>query len=399
VFLGFAARRFAAVSPPAPEASRASSRGIYAAVALFFALAAVSYLAYQASQVVLTLLVTLLLAVVASAPVDWLARRGLGRGKATALVVGTFGLALWLGWVLVAPAVEQQARQFADALPALLEDAEAVVARSGEILGVEAGADLELENLPGAARELVSEDLLAATAGFGRSVVALLSYAFVAFVATIFLVVRPFPVVDGFVALFPASRRGRVREVLAAVYRTVQRWLLGQLVAMGFIGVSTAAVLWLLGVPFALLLGLFSGLVSFVPFVGAFVSAVPPILLALLSDPVLALWVALAYTAIQQVESQVIQPLVMSRAVALHPAVLLFGLLLMGSLFGIVGLLLAVPLVATVQVLVRELWVRRMDGAGSDPDPPVRESREGPRRWLQKLLRNPSRPRQQGRAR
>ena len=279
--------------------------------------------------------------------------------------------------------------------------ADEVAARifSSEILGVEAGADLELENLPGAARELVSEDLLAATAGFGRSVVTLLSYAFVALVATIFLVVRPFPVVDGFVALFPASRRGRVREVLAAVYRTVQRWLLGQLVAMGFIGVSTAAVLWLLGVPFALLLGLFSGLVSFVPFVGAFVSAVPPILLALLSDPVLALWVALAYTAIQQVESQVIQPLVMSRAVALHPAVLLFGLLLMGSLFGIVGLLLAVPLVATVQVLVRELWVRRMDGAGSDADPPVRESREGPRRWLQKLLRNPSRPRQQGRGR
>jgi predicted PurR-regulated permease PerM len=99
------------------------------------------------------------------------------------------------------------------------------------------------------------------------------------------------------------------------------------------------------------------------------------------------------------VESQVIQPLVMSRAVALHPAVLLFGLLLMGSLFGIVGLLLAVPLVATVQVLVRELWVRRMDGAGSDPDPPVRESREGPRRWLQKLLRKSGHPRKEGRGR
>ena len=103
------------------------------------------------------------------------------------------------------------------------------------------------------------------------------------------------------------------------------------------------------------------------PFVGAFVSAVPPVLLVLLSDPILALWVALAYTAIQQVESQVmsqvIQPVVISRAVALHPAVLLFGLLLMGSLFGLVGLLLTVPLVATVRVLVRELWVRRMDGA------------------------------------
>jgi predicted PurR-regulated permease PerM len=126
---------------------------------------------------------------------------------------------------------------------------------------------------------------------------------------------------------------------------------------------------------------------------------VPPVLLALLSNPVLALWVALAYTAIQQVESQVIQPLVMSRAVALHPAVLLFGLLFMGSLFGIVGLPLAVPLVATVQVLVRELWVRRMDGAGSDPDPPARERRENPVRRLQRLLRNLGRPRQKGRGR
>ena len=367
-----------------PETSR--SRGLYPAVALFFALAAAAYLAHQAAQVLLTLLVTLLLAVVASAPVDGLTRRGLGRGKATALVVGATGLALWCAWALVAPTVEQQARQFADALPALLEDAEAALSRSGELLGVE--AEVDLESLPNAARDLVSEDVLVATAGFGRSLATVLSYGFVALVATIFLVVRPFPVVDGFVALFPARRRGRVREILAAVYSTVQRWLLGQLVAMGFIGVSTATVLWLLGVPFAVLLGVFSGLVSFVPFVGAFVSAVPPVLLALVSDPVLALWVIVAYTAIQQVESQVIQPIVMSRAVALHPAVLLFGLLLMGSLFGLVGLLLAVPLVAAVQVLVRELWVRRMDGAGSDPDPPARERREPPRRRMGRLLKS-----------
>lgn len=367
-----------------PETSRA--RGPYRAVALFFALAAGAYLTYEAAQVLLALLVTLLLAVVASAPVDRLARRGLGRGAATALVVGATGFAVWLLWVLVAPTAEQQAWQFAETLPALLRDAEGAISRSGELLGVEAGVDLE--SLPSAARDLVSQDVLVATAGFGRSLATLLSYGFVALVATVFLVVRPYPVVDGFVALFPAGRRGRVREVLGAVYGTVQRWLLGQLVAMGFIGVATAIALWLLGVPFALLLGVFSGLVSFVPFVGAFVSAVPPILLALVEDPVLALWVALAYIAIQQVESQVIQPIVMSRAVALHPAVLLFGLLLMGSLFGLVGLLLAVPLVAAVQVLVRELWVRRMDEAGTDPDPPARERRNTPRRRIGRLLRS-----------
>jgi predicted PurR-regulated permease PerM len=262
-----------------------------------------------------------------------------------------------------------------------------VISRSGEALGIEAGIESLLDDLPAAARDLLSEDVLVATAGFGRSAATAISYGFVALVATVFLVVRPYPVVDGFVTLFPAGRRERVREVLSAVYRTVQRWLLGQLVAMAFIGLSTTIALWLLGVPFALLLGIFSGLISFVPFLGALVSAVPPILLALVSDPVLALWVVVAYTAIQQVESQVIQPVVMSHAVALHPAVVLFGLVLMGSLFGVVGLLLAVPVVATVQVLMRELWVRRMDGAGTDPRPPSREQRRNePRRRLRKLV-------------
>ena len=160
--------------------------------------------------------------------------------------------------------------------------------------------------------------------------------------------------------------------MLADVCSTLQRWLLGQSVAMAFIGVFPTMALWILGIPFAVLLGFFSGLVSFVPFSGAVVSAVPPVLLALVFDPILALWVILAYVLIQQVESQVIQPVVMSRAVSLHPAVVLFGILVMGMLFGVVGLLLAVPLVASLQVLARELWVERMNQIGADPNPPER---------------------------
>lgn len=241
------------------------------------------------------------------------------------------------------------------------------------------------------ARELLSIERISAAAGFGRSAATAVSLGLVALVATAYLVARPHPVANGFVALFPAGWRGEVRRVLGEVYRTVQRWILGQLVAMTFIGVSSAAVLWMLGIPFAALLGLFGGLVSFVPFVGAALGAVPPVLLALASEPVLAVWVILAYVAIQQVESQVIQPVVMSRAVALHPAVVLFGLLIMGTLYGIVGLLLAVPVVATVQVLVRQLWVERMDAIGVDRDPP--ETRDepggpGPTRSVSEGLRN-----------
>jgi predicted PurR-regulated permease PerM len=78
----------------------------------------------------------------------------------------------------------------------------------------------------------------------------------------------------------------------------------------------------------------------------------------------------LVYTAIQQFEDYVIQPIVMSQAVRLHPALVLFAILVMGTLFGIIGVVLAVPLVAALQVLVNELWVKKMDRMGEDPNPP-----------------------------
>jgi len=201
----------------------------------------------------------------------------------------------------------------------------------------------------------------------------------VVFISTIYLVIRPAPWVDGFVSLFPAGWRPRTREVLEAMYQTVQRWFLGQLAAMTFIGVFWAISLSIIGVPFALLIGIFSGLISFIPYLGATISVVIPILLALISDPFTVVWVILAFIIIQQIEGNLLQPIVMSRAVDLHPALVVFAILIMGTLFGLVGVFLAVPLVAALQVLVRELWVQRMDQIGTDPNPPTREP---PRRNL-----------------
>jgi len=141
---------------------------------------------------------------------------------------------------------------------------------------------------------------------------------------------------------------------------------------MTFIAVFWAISLSIIGVPFALLIGIFSGLVSFIPYLGATISVVIPMLLALISDPFTVVWVILAFIIIQQIEGNILQPIVMSRAVDLHPALVVFAILIMGTLFGLVGVLLAVPLVAALQVLVRELWVQRMDQIGTDPSPPTR---------------------------
>jgi predicted PurR-regulated permease PerM len=157
------------------------------------------------------------------------------------------------------------------------------------------------------------------------------------------------------------------------MYHAVQKWFLGQLSAMIFIGVLTAGSLYVIGIPYALLIGALSGLLGFIPLLGVLISIIPPILLALATDPILVVWVILSYTAVHQIEAHLIQPLVMSRAVALHPVVVVFAILIMGTFFGVVGLLLAVPLVAALKVLVQELWVARMDRMGVDPRPPKQE--------------------------
>ena len=161
-----------------------------------------------------------------------------------------------------------------------------------------------------------------------------------------------------------------MREILGEIYKSVQRWFLGQLAYMAIIG-SLFTVAWFaIGIPFALLLGILSGLLTFIPVLGPLISIIPPILLALVDDPIKALWVILLYLAIQAIESHVVHPLVMSQAVSLHPALVIFAIVIMGTLFGFIGILLAIPLVAALYVLVHELWTKRMDEKGTDPNPP-----------------------------
>jgi predicted PurR-regulated permease PerM len=362
----------------------ARGRMVYVGVGLVFALVLASYLVYQIAVVVLVLLLTLLFSVIISGPVDYLERRGVGRGLGTLAVLG--GLVLILGILgrALVPVIEDQALALVQTFPELLENAQDLVVRLQSSLGLETSFGLDPQNVLDSARNFLSGGALTTVANVGAGVANVLSFALVVVIATVYGVARPAPLINGFVALFPAGQRQRVREILREVYETLQRWFLGQLASMTIIGVLSTVALHLIGIPFALLLGILSGLVSFIPFIGPAISVIPPILLALIGDPIGALWVVLAYAVIQAVESYLVYPLVMSRAVSLHPAVVMFALLIMGTLFGFVGVLLAVPLVTALHVLLRELWIERMDQMGTDPNPPEEEPKpkqRGHRLW------------------
>jgi predicted PurR-regulated permease PerM len=364
----------------------ARTRMIYVSIGLIFALVVASYLVYQIAVVVLVLLLTMLFSVIISAPVDYLEHRGVSRGLGTLVVFGGLVLGIGIAGIALAPTIADQASQLWETFPELLENAQDHAGRLWDALGTT--FRLGSLNVVDSARKFLSGGTLTTVANVGAGVASVISYVVVIVIATIYSVARPEPLIDGFVALFPAGRRQEVRRILRELYETVQRWFVGQLASMLLIGFLSTVALYLIGVPFALLLGIFSGLISFIPFVGPLISVIPPLLLALIGTPIDALWVVLAYAVIQTIESYLIQPLIMSRAVSLHPAVVMFALLIMGTIFGFVGVLLAVPLVAALAVLLRELWIERMDALGTDPKPPApKPPEEEPKRRGRRLWR------------
>jgi predicted PurR-regulated permease PerM len=369
-------------------------RMVYVGIGLIFALLLAFYLVYKIAVVVLVLLITLLFSVIISAPVDYLDHRGIGRGWGTLAVLGALALLFGIFAMALAPVVADQATQLVETFPTLLESAQQIVVRVQNAFGLDTSFRLNPQRLAETARNFLSGGTLTTVASLGASVANVLSFGVVILIATVYTVARPAPLVNGFVALFPADRRQRVREVLGEMYGAVQRWFLGQLTSMTIIGLLFTVAMLVIGIPFALLLGIFAGLISFVPYIGPLISVIPPVLLALTGNPIDAVWVLLAYAVIQAIEGNLVQPIVMSRAISLHPAVLVFALLIMGTLFGFVGVFLAVPLVAVLHVLLRELWIERMDDLGTDPNPPAGPESYEPkpranrlRRALRNLLR------------
>jgi len=150
--------------------------------------------------------------------------------------------------------------------------------------------------------------------------------------------------------------------VLSATATTLRRWLLMQMIAMLVIGVVTTVVLLLLGIKAAIALGIIAAILEFIPYVGPILSAVPAVAMGLLDGPEKAIYVVIAYTAIQQLEGVVLQPLLMKEGLELPPVMTILGQALLSLVFGFLGLLLAVPLMASLMVPVKLLYVRDVVG-------------------------------------
>lgn len=162
---------------------------------------------------------------------------------------------------------------------------------------------------------------------------------------------------DGLVRLVPPRHRDQARGALDAAGEALTRWLLGQLVTMAAMGVAVAVGLWWLGMPMALALALICGLLEFIPFLGPIFSGALAVLVAFAQGPQQALWVGLLFFALQQVEGNLLVPLIQRWAVHLPPALAVGAVLVFGTLFGWAGVIFGTPLMVLTMVMVRRLYV------------------------------------------
>jgi predicted PurR-regulated permease PerM len=285
---------------------------------------------------------------------------GLGRGWSLAVVAVALLALVAVAAFLVGPAIAGQLGELTDALGRGVERVRGYLE--------EAPWGKQLRDILSEGMQQGGGSVLRLVSGALTGVLDILLAVVLILFAGIYFAASPKAYTEGLVWLFPPSRHGRAREVLATAGNALWLWLLGQLAIMAAVGVLTALGLMLIGVPLAIALGVIAALLEFIPFLGPFLAAVPVLLVALTVDTSTALYALLLFVVIQQLEGNVLEPLVQRKAVSLPPVLVLVATIAFALLFGILGAVLATPLLVVVVVLVKMLYME--DALGERPAVP-----------------------------
>ncbi len=298
-----------------------------------------------------------------------LRKMGLPRPLGAVVSYLLFGGLLTALIVLTAPIISQQAEALGAQIPVIANDALDFIERTGMALGFDVQF-LTYEDLIAQVTQQPDEQLTEDLQGLAGTVISFLGSLAE---AVALLIVTP---VIAFYLLIDAPRLSeelqelvppQYQEELTALGHNLSKalggFVRGQLFVALIVGLMAGTGLYFLGVELWLILGLIAGLTNLVPFVGPWISGVLATMVALvLGDLGLAVAVALLFLAVQQVDNHIISPLVLRATVKLHPALIILALLVGGSLGGVLGLLLAVPITAFGKVLVSHFWRTRVLG-------------------------------------
>jgi predicted PurR-regulated permease PerM len=363
------------------------SRDVLRVAALVIGAYAAAHLFWATRALILTAFLGVLFGIAVAAGADRLQRARIPRGVGAPVIVLAFigllaGFGTWIG-----PTVREQSVELRTRLPEAIDKLEHWIEDRGggvisTVLGLEGEAEqtpltsppadtigitgLDEPPVPGAAapddetrmtlRERIAQQIGGARRFFlpvlSSTVAVVAGIVLVIFLA-IYIAVEPATYRRGMLYLVPAGSRARADAIVHAVTVMMRRWLVTQLIAMVVIGIVSTIVLLILDVRAAVPLGILAGLLEFVPTIGPIISAVPAIAMGFVDSPEKALFVTVAYIGIQFVENHVLIPILMKEGIDLPPALTITTQALMAIVFGFLGLLVAVPMLAAILVSIR----------------------------------------------
>jgi predicted PurR-regulated permease PerM len=332
----------------------------YRAIGLAAGLVLAGLLVQQLITLLLAVVVTLIIALPLAAAGDIAARRGLPRaaGAVPALLAALAALGA-LGYAII-PSFVSQATEFANGLPNTISRAERYLHGATGLRTRHLSSDLttfvqSYTHHP--------QRLIAPLESVGLSVAALLASFVVVVITALYMAIAPESLLNGALHLLPTASRPQARVVLSRIRTAWLGWTRAMVIDMLLLGGLLYLGMRIVGLQFAVGFAVFSAVLTVIPNFGSIISAVPPVLLGLSQSPGKAALVLLVYVIVNQIEGNLILPLVMARTVDLHPAVVAIGVVVMGQLFGLIGVIVAIPLLSLTIILIEELWILPQEAA------------------------------------
>jgi predicted PurR-regulated permease PerM len=320
---------------------------------------------YLAWHVITWILIAVFLALALNPAVEFFERRGLPRGIASGVVFLAAALVIAGIGFLVIPRLVDQIRNFIEAVPDLVED---VTAGRGPLGFLQEDYQI-VDRIRNAIQEQGPGGVLgviapakAIAAGVVTAVVGVITIAFLTF----FMLLEGQRTVDRFLGLVPATSRPRWERVGRDIYRTVGGYVSGNLLISLIAGVASTAVLFGLGSDYAIALGVVVAVFDLIPLAGATIAAfLVSVVIFIELGWVRGVIVAVFFLLYQQLENQVLQPVIYGRTVQLSPLAVLIAVLIGAELAGVLGALAAIPVAGTVQAVFRELLRYRSETAAA----------------------------------
>lgn len=309
----------------------------------------------------LSLILAILLKPLADLLQRMVVRAGVGRIPYDVWIVVSFVIfaeALYLIAAYVLVPFIKEFKEFAASIPGIIVNIQNAIPRLE--------AQYQLSSMPPEVKQLIANTLekigsymlqlasvsVSAVFSFAGTIVELIIVPIITF----YMIKKGTVFCRGFIGLFPASYTPHLERLFHEIHYVLAAYIRGQLTLCVCMALVVFIGMMALGIPYPLVIGLLAGLVEMIPILGPIIGAVPPVLLGLTQGSAVMVKVILFYIVVQQLDSHLIMPKLMGSIINVHPVAIILGVLVGGHLYGVVGMMIAVPTLAVLQVMLKHMW-------------------------------------------